>query len=592
MKKTTLLSIVFTVLFSLSFIPILQAQGALVEMPLNDQIGNTELIIEGKVISQESFWDANQTNIFTRNTIEVYKVFKGYASNQIELITKGGWVGNLGETVTPSLQVKIGETGVFFLYGTKTQLANDKSTLKKYNPYSGAQAFYKYNTLSNKVSNVFKSYKGIEDNFYTSITSKTKVKYKELVSKSFVPKMRSISSSKGPTITITGVSPTNITAGTYSVLTITGSDFGTTMGKVYFNDANAVSAQITALDSQIISWTDTEIQVEVPGDAGTGSIQVEDADMPTPNKSGFSGLAFITIPYAELTYRTANVEYQSQHVDTNGSGGYTWQMSTGFDANLAAKASFLRAFDSWRCETGVNWDVGSTTNFDIVGRDGRNVIRFDLGSELEASTLGVCYTYPSTCSSTGSTYVFVEELDIVFNDDTNWEYGPAQAVSPKTDFETVAIHELGHGHQLGHVINSGVIMHRSIGSGQNNRTLSSNDIDGGSDVQSRSTTIDVGCSNVLMTNHSCSLNIEESELNNAISLYPNPAKDQFYINNDSYINLEKAVIYDISGRLISEHDISNTSSTKTIKVQNVSKGVYFINIHSDSAVITKKMVLE
>ncbi|WP_418602279.1 T9SS type A sorting domain-containing protein [Hwangdonia sp.] len=591
MNKTTLASIVFTMLFFLSFTSKLQAQGALIEMPLNDQIENTQLIVEGKVIAQKSFWNTDYTNIFTSNTIEVYKVFKGDAPGQIELITKGGWVGDMGETVTPSLQVKPGETGVFFLYDSKTELVNSISTLQKYNPYSGAQAFYKYNTQSNTVNNVFKSFKGIEDNFYTSITSKTKTNYKELASKSFKPKANSASKAKGPTIEITGVSPTTITAGTYSVLTITGNDFGATMGKVYFQDANSVSGQITALDTQIVSWTNTEVQVQVPGDAGTGSIQVEDAE-PTPNKSNFSGLAFITVPYAQITILSGGFEYQTQHVDTNGSGGYTWQMFTDFDANAAAKASFLRAFDTWRCETGVNWDIGATTMVNSQQRDGTNIIRFDVGSELEASTLGVCYTYPSTCSSTGTTYVIVDELDIVFNDDTNWEYGTKPAVSPKTDFESVAVHELGHGHQLGHVINSSAIMHRSIGAGQNNRTLSSDDINGGNDVQSRSISIDAGCSSNLMTNHSCSLSVAEDELNNTISLYPNPAKNQFYINKASYINLEKAVIYDISGRLISEHDISNSSNTKTIKMQNASKGVYFVNIHSDLAVITKKIVLD
>ena len=67
---------------------------------------------------------------------------------------------------------------------------------------------------------------------------------------------------------------------------------------------------------------------------------------------------------------------------------------------------------------------------------------------------------------------------------------------------------------------------------------------------------------------------------------------EFYINKESSINLEKVVIYDISGRLISEHDISNPSNTKTIKIPNASKGVYFVNIHSDLAVITRKIVLD
>jgi hypothetical protein len=63
------------------------------------------------------------------------------------------------------------------------------------------------------------------------------------------------------------------------------------------------------------------------------------------------------------------------------------------------------------------------------------------------------------------------------------------------------------------------------------------------------------------------------------------------IKNLSFVNLQKVEIYDISGRLISQHDISNTSSIKTISVEGALSGVYFVNIHSDLAMITKKIVI-
>ena len=95
-----------------------------------------------------------------------------------------------------------------------------------------------------------------------------------------------------------------------------------------------------------------------------------------------------------------------------------------------------------------------------------------------------------------------------------------------------------------------------------------------------------------MTNHPCYLSVEEEELKDALSIYPNPSKGSFNIKNTSLINLEKVVIYDISGRLISEYDMTNSSRIKTINLVGVSKGMYFINIQSKRGRITKKLILE
>ena len=589
--------IYFSILFFFIGFPVqtLIAQGALDEISVENQIENSKLIIEGKVIAKESFWNDDYTNIFTKNTIEVYKIFKGENQGQVEIITKGGWVGNLGEEVVPSLQLKINEVGVFMLYPSKTKLLNESSSLRKYNPYSGPQAFYKYDINFNKVNSIFKSYDDIEDNFYNTITSKTKLSYTEIVKKSFSSKLNSrAASSKGLlAIGITGVSPSTITAGTKSVLIITGTDFGLTKGKVHFQDADVQSGQIEALDSQIISWKDTEVQVEVPSDAGTGSIQVEDAG---GVKSPFSNLAKITIPYAELNYGVGLSDYQSQHVERGIIGGMEWRMTTAFDANTAAKESFLRAFESWSCTTGINWETGSTTPSNFTARNGTNIIRFANDGEMEAGVLAYCATYPSSCTGIGiggKTNVYVDELDIVFapESERNWQYGPALATGGQTDFESVAIHELGHGHQLGHVISPGAIMHYSISNGQNSRVLSQDDIDGGNDVQSRSTATSV-CGQDIVTNQSCSLGVEDEILKDGIKIYPNPSNGKFYISNELNINLQKATVYDMSGRLISEFDLSGPSKEKSINLIGISKGIYLLNIYSDHAFVSKKLILE
>jgi Secretion system C-terminal sorting domain/Matrixin/IPT/TIG domain len=584
MKKITRINFVLILLFNISSFENLFAQVGLVEISLQKQIEASSLVVEGKVIFKQSFWDANHHNIYTTNTVEVYKVFKGVRVETIQIITIGGVVDNNALTVTHSLQLSLKDRGVFTLINSNTQLLNEKSNLEKFKTYSGIQGFYKYDIISNSANNVFKSYNGIENVFYQQIKSITKTDYFELKKKDDSIGNNSILESM--VVIVTNVLPTTITAGTESVLTISGFGFGAVKGTVGFRDANDGGVSfIDALDSQIDSWSDSQIEVKVPRRAGSGNIRVtHDSD----GTFGFSSQV-LTIPYSILNVETGGNAYISQHYDENGSGGYTWQMFTGFDTNTTANESFIRAFETWVCETGVNWEIGIPIGINTNSSDGTNIITFDsVSSQLPVGVLGTMFTYwATTC---GTEWV-VSEMDMVFDNDRNWQFGPANATAGQIDFESVAVHELGHAQQLGHVIDAGAIMHFNIGPAQNSRVLSTNDKDGGNFVQNRSTTIQ-NCTYPLMSNSSCSLSTSKEELNSFINVYPNPNNGEFFIKKASFINLEKAIVYDMSGRLIFVQDISDTSNTKTINLKSVSRGIYFINIHSDFGVITKKIILE
>ena len=75
MKKTTfstmLLALFLTVVMTFTSL----AQELMVEVPFSTQVQSSSQIIEGKVISKTSFWDDNHHNIYTINTIEIYKIF-------------------------------------------------------------------------------------------------------------------------------------------------------------------------------------------------------------------------------------------------------------------------------------------------------------------------------------------------------------------------------------------------------------------------------------------------------------------------------------------------------------------------------------
>ena len=494
-------------LYILSFItvPFLGHSQELVPVTLNTRVSNSPLIVEGQVTSKRSFWDDNHSNIYTASKVKVFKVFKGTVNTEfIEIITPGGTVGLQKEVVHPSLELNKDEVGIFMLHENLISTKKNPN-IPLYKTYASVQGFVKYDLLKNKASSAFDQFNNIEQLLYSSITAITSESITEVSPFSVE---QEVSPMPEATPTITSFTPTTVTAGTKTQVTITGTNFGASSGQVRFSNADDGGATfIGVLPTQIISWSSTEITVEVPTDAGTGPIQVINTDPSSANSA-----SSLTVSYAQLNAISdatgTFVAYPTQHVDRSGFGGYTWQMFTDFDSDAAAKASFIRAFTSWTSCAGtkINWTIGAVTTTDVAAIDGINIIRFDNSAELPAGVLGRCTSYFSGCSDgSGGIDWYVEELDIVFDDATNWNYSTGSPGSTEYDFETVSVHELGHAHQLGHVNSPGAIMHYSVSNGSQNRTLSANDLAGGNDVMSRSTTTSVCSQNIMTAIAPCSI---------------------------------------------------------------------------------------
>ncbi|MBL7936487.1 MAG: PKD domain-containing protein [Bacteroidia bacterium] len=482
------------------------------QIPLSNRTTNSALIIEGKVVSKTSFWNAAHNMIYTSNIVEVYKVFKGnLTTTSIEILTMGGTVDYNRITVEPSLSLKPGDIGVFTCENVKRfNLENtNRTALPQYEAYASSQGFIRYDLNSQTASDPFYKYNNIETELYSAILAPGLNSW--ITVKPFDIHASGVGAQKGgqpiQVQAISGFAPTSVSAGTGSTITITGTGFGATQGSGtvgFKNGDDGGATYINPLASQYISWSNTQIVVEVPSGAGTGNIQVTQGT--TQTSSGV-----LTVNYAHLKVDfdpgPGTIAYGTDHIDDNGSGGYTWRMNTGFDGNASAKASFMRAFDTWRCNTGVNWTIGATSSINDAVSDGTNIICFDNTAPLSDGILGVCYSYWSGCASGPTIAWYVSELDIIFDEGSNispltWEYGTSAPSGSEYDFETVAVHELGHGHQLGHVISPGAIMHYSIGNGSSNRSLGVNDLAGGNYVQSKSTVANV-CGPGPMTNHSC-----------------------------------------------------------------------------------------
>jgi hypothetical protein len=75
---------------------------------------------------------------------------------------------------------------------------------------------------------------------------------------------------------------------------------------------------------------------------------------------------------------------------------------------------------------------------------------------------------------------------------------------------------------------------------------------------------------------SCNLSVDDFDLAQKFSIYPNPVKgDDFTINSDS--GIQKILIYNLSGAKMKEQN-ANDANQLTIDVKGFSAGCYFVQI--------------
>lgn len=485
----------------LFFVQHLTAQS-LYKIGFDEKVRSSSLIVEGKIVSQVSFWNAARTMIFTSNSVEVSKIFKGDITDSIiEVITVGGSVGNSHIEASDLLSLEKEQVGLFFCIPNSLRLHSPKSKRPVYDVYSSVQGFLQYDLQNQTASAPLSQPVEISTTLYNELVKKTGRQYK--IIKPFLSANK-ISQRENNTLAvgITSFSPATVNAGALldaatNVLTINGSGFGTPSGAatVFFDDANDGTGNnsygIAYNNPQIISWTDTEIRVRVPSRAGTGLIYVRDA-------AGTLGASSseLEVLYSVITASfNAGVTYikESNLMDANGSGGYDIVYSdnaagSGVDFNSSsAKETFQRALATWKEISGYNITEAGSTNLQSIADDDINVIMFDNANTgvgpLPAGTLAVCYSYNSMCGPDyANSFAQKTGFDIVVRNPgyssgtTSFTTGPCPPNASdytQQDLETVLLHELGHSLNLGHIndsyqgttvgrLNPGKLMHYGV----------------------------------------------------------------------------------------------------------------------------------
>ncbi|QNF33002.1 T9SS type A sorting domain-containing protein [Adhaeribacter swui] len=460
---------------------------------LNERAKEATLIVEAEVIHQESYWNATHQNIYTRQTLQIFKILKGSAPETITVITEGGRVGAAMHVFTGTLQLKNKDQGIFFLVPAQSKMLPAGRSAVDFMVYSSSQGFIRYNSTNQQAVEPFKTYSNITTELYPVLRRVTP-NFKNLRPN---PAVKIINPATGTGINkaqgnqrtkatpaISSFTPDTLTAGTGSLLTIRGSGFGSSRGtgSVQFRNAdNGGASFIDITNADYIFWTDNEIQVRIPGKnssnntPGSGDIQVT-------NDSGLSVVSTqaLVIEYAVSQVLYDETLYSPRLVNANEQGGYTFQFSSNFDQNNPAKQAFTRALNTWSCHTGINWNIGNSSPLTAVAEDNVNLVCFDETGELPRGILARCISRYAGCGSEIADQWRVAEMDVIFSQTTRWNYSINSPQSTQVDFETVTLHEMGHGHQLNHVIKPGTVMHYAITRGQEGRRLNARtDVAGG-----------------------------------------------------------------------------------------------------------------
>ncbi len=455
----------------------ISAQCLIPHSSLDHRIQNADLIVEGKIIHKTAFWGKDIDIIFTKYEIEVYKIFRGNPSlTTVHFIEQGGILGDEMTKVDPSLEKEIGAMGVFMLKELNHHSILDASE-KQYYPYDAFASMINYDLIDKSATDVFEGKLASKTALYKKIEKQTG----EAVLVKALPAPPAPGLMMDPVIS--SFSPTTAAAGVGIEFTITGTGFGTTPGSVVFPDAdNGGAGGITV---SAISWTDNEIVTQVVSRAGTGQIRVITSDNVLSDPSSQT----LTVPYNITNIASGTI---GNMVDDacEGDGGYKISYSsstangglnflTAANSSGDASSAFERAIQTWQGQAGYAIYAGvdcGTTTIQSPANDGVNVVGFANNNLDLGNAIGRAYSQYTGCN--GSPFE-LSGIDIFFAQLNNWYYGENAGgiVNGQTDFESVAVHEIGHTHQLGHIINPGAVMHFQILSGTTERSLST-----GSDI--------------------------------------------------------------------------------------------------------------
>jgi len=488
---------------------------------LDELIELSANIVEAEIIAQQSFWDSDSLNILTMHELQILQGIK--EEEQIVIITKGGQVGNDHMAFSGASFFQIGDKGLFF-----TKPSNHNLTKKQdYQYLSLVNDQISFINLKTRATHIT-----IQDANYQLKTVYQKIANSKKTHFVYQPTTLKNQKTQKIAASITKVSPLTIPANGTEELTISGSGFGTLTeaANIYLPNCNQPSgvSYIAIPKTNISLWNDKEIRIKVPGfDIQSGFPGVGSGLLKILTASGveLTSTQRVTISYNQKKLNELNIDLISH---TN-NGEIPFYISKNLIDDGALPA-IERAMDLWYCQTGIKFSIIGTVNETCYKVDDKNVISYD--DDCSISQLGFTRLLVTSCGSRNE--VYLRDLDIIINRDKTWSFDLIETPIGKSDFASTILHELGHAHLLGHVLNREDILFPIVQREATKKELIEYNKTGGSII------------------------LEESKIQNTCSNY-RPAeayKDGFCCTPLDELKIN--YVRDESAIVIFEHSLSNT----------------------------------
>ena len=164
-----------TLIGILAGLPTVKAQ--LYEVSLDEKIQNSSLIVEGRVVAQESY-KTPEGEVYTANKVAVSALLKGnLRENYVTVTTWGGTIGREIVTWWHMLELQSGDEGIFFLERSNVQgIPKKQFPSPSFEVYASSQGFLKFARNKNETyvaSESFHIYTSLENEIYSYIKEKT-----------------------------------------------------------------------------------------------------------------------------------------------------------------------------------------------------------------------------------------------------------------------------------------------------------------------------------------------------------------------------------------------------------------------------------
>jgi hypothetical protein len=392
---------------------------------------------------------------------------------------------------------------------------------------------------------------------------------------------------------ISGISPKQIIGGKGEVLTITGSGFGASRGSSYvsfFREGNTYTDAATGNGFNYLSWTNTEIKLEMPV-AFSNKIKVHIGG------ANYTSTDTLKVK-ANLGYRQANPLLYDLLTDNNKKGGVTWLVHPVYWNNPEIKQAIADVVQEFRCKTGVNYIIEPLTQWVPLNLgQGKHIIAPD--SSL--AVVGFNDRLWASCIVGAETFYHNQTQLLRFNTQQNWYYGKGQPPAGAAKFRYVMFHEMGHSLGLGHVNELGESMYPTVTLLPSDNwckrdtitiseqraikhyiSLSQNFTFRGCGITPMKPNMD--CKDVFGQNlRTASLENEESWL------FPNPTSSSVQLKL-SAIEQAEFSLWDIRGQKVMYSQVNGLETL--ILPQNLADGIYLVKLVSNNGIKTMRLLIQ